>query len=334
MSNRRRPTALVHRPRNQETRAIDRVAAANVHAQPVAIYLASLAPAGRPSMLSGLHAVADLVKRGATAYTLPWADLRYEHLQALRAVLIDEYSPRTVNRMLAAVRGVLKAAWNLRQMSTDNYHRAVQVKSVKTSSLPPSGRALEVPELEELFAASSKLPTAQATRGCALLSVLYAGGLRRQEVSGLDVADYAPRTGELRVHGKGAKTRLVYIAPPYRPFMLSLIAERPGTAPMFVRFNRFGATKGRLGKKGVAHALDDIRTQAGVAKFSPHDLRRSFGTHLLDAGADILMVQDLMGHADLKTTKIYDRRGETGKRAATEFLPTLKLRYPDHSEKE
>lgn len=288
---------------------------------PVAIYLASLAPSGRPSMLSGLAAVAAIVDQGATPLSLPWGKLRYEHLQAVRARLVEGYSPRSVNRMLAAIRGVLKVAWNLRQISTDEYTRAIQVKSVPARSLPPSGRSLAKDELKRVFAGASELPAPGDARACALLVMLYAGGLRRQEVSSLDVADYDGETGAVTVRrGKGAKSRIAYIPTAYRDLLKPWLTLR-SSGPLFVRFNRYGVTAGRLGRKGINYLLEEIRARAGVAQFSPHDLRRSFGTHLLDAGADILMVQELMGHADLKTTKIYDRRGERGKQSAIERLP-------------
>jgi site-specific recombinase XerD len=167
------------------------------------------------------------------------------------------------------------------------------------------------------------MPTpAAAARAQAMLVMLYAGGLRRQEVSSLDVADYDQETGAVTVRrGKGAKSRIAYIPTAYRELLVPWLSAR-AAGPMFVRFNRYGVTTGRLGRKGINYLLEEIRTRSGVGPFSPHDLRRSFGTHLLDAGADILMVQELMGHSDLKTTKIYDRRGERGKQAAVEHLPT------------
>lgn len=316
-------TGLVHQPRA----AGGELARPSEDAQPVAIYLASLAPSGRPSMLSGLNAVARMVQPGTTAHTLPWRKLRYEHLQALRVRLVEGYGPRSVNRMLAAVRGVLKCAWNLRQMSTDDYHRAVQVKSMRTRELPPSGRALELGEARAVIVACRKAPEPMCWRDQALVTVLYAGGLRRNEASSLDLADYNPKTGAIKVKGKGGKTRIAYIPADYldlvEPWRKHCTERNPPAPAMFTSFSRGRPTARRLGKKGISHALVKIRERAGVGRFTPHDLRRSFGTHLLDAGADILMVQDLMGHADLSTTKIYDRRGEVGKQRAIKQFPNV-----------
>ncbi len=298
---------------------------------PVAVYLAGLAPTGREPMRSGLRKVAAIVKRDSSLETFPWATLRYVHLQALRARLVEIYKPRSVNRMLAAVRGVLRAAWQMNLLDTDSYHRAIAVKSVSARSLPPAGRTLELDEVEQLLVACDRMHELAKMRGKALLCVLYAGGLRREEAAAMDVADYNHRDGALSVVGKGGKHRLTYLQEHYRALVHEWIRfrcgdkEPPEDTPAFVRFSKKGTTEHRLTKIGVAHAVEAIRKLARVKPFTPHDLRRSFGTHLLQAGADIFMVQELMGHSDIATTKIYDRRAEEEKKQAIQKFPTLSL---------
>lgn len=300
---------------------------------PAAVYLASLAKDSRPAMASGLKKIAGMVNKDAGIFTLPWSDLRFKHTQALRALLVELYAPRTVNRMLSSLRGVLKAAWKLEQLSTDDYMRAVDIKYASTSGLPPAGRMLEPDEIHKLLvAAATKFPEPMCFRNQALVIVLYTGGLRRQEVSSVDVVDYDPKTGGLTVvRGKRAKWRGTYIPEGYRAWLrpwLEFQRERKAE-PLFTRWHRDdGPTMDRLGRKGVDDVLGEICTAADVKDVTPHDLRRSFATHLLDSGADLLMVQQLMGHADVKTTSIYDRRGEKGKRVAAERLPVV-LHYDD-----
>jgi integrase/recombinase XerD len=321
--------ALVHVPRGGELGPPGAVPPA---AQPVAVYLASLAPDSRPAMLSGLNAIASMIKAGESAYTLEWFKLRFIHTQAIRAKLVERYSPRTINRMVSSVRGVLKAAWNLGQISTDDYHRAIQMKHVSVHGLPPSGRWVPMDEIEKLMRCAAGQPEPKNLRDQALLIVLYAGGLRRQEAAALDVADYDAKTGELKVRrGKGRKYRTTYINEAYQPWLEPWLAYQKdrGVEPMFVRMGRRGKpTSRRLSRAGIAHAVDQLCGKSKIPEMGSHDLRRSFATELLDNGADLLQVQELMGHADVKTTKIYDRRGERGKKKAVEKFPVV-LRYDE-----
>lgn len=330
MKKRPPPTALVHQPRS--TAELDVPSDLRPEEHPAAVYLASLAPDSRPAMLSGLQVIASLVDHGADVWSLPWHDLRFKHTQAIRVVLVEQYAPRTVNRMLSSLRGVLKTAWKLEQLATDDYMRAVDLKHVKTNGLPPSGRVVEQDEVVRLLRAAASMPAPIGLRNQALVVVLYAGGIRRQEASGLDVSDYAEVDGGLTVkRGKRAKFRTTYIPAGYRGWIAPWLAFQHDRrcVPMFVQWDRdAGPSMRRLGRVGVDVVLRSIAELAGVDHVTPHDLRRSFATDLLNNGADLLMVQQLMGHSDPKTTGIYDRRGEVGKRKAIERLPVV-LRYED-----
>ena len=325
------PRALVHQPRAASTE-LDVPRELRPEEHPVAVYLASLARDSRPAMISGLKVVADMVSKGVGVFELPWHELRFKHTQALRAVLVERYAARTVNRMLSAIRGVLKAAWKLEQISTDHYMRAIDLKHVKTAGLPPSGRVVEQDEVGKLLRAAASCPEPMCHRNQALLIVLYAGGIRRQEASSLDVTDYSEFDGALTVRrGKRDKYRVTYLPEGYRSWLAPWLAFQRGRAcaPLFTQWDRdAGPTLDRLGRAGIDGVLQEIAKLAGVADVTPHDLRRSFATDLLDNGADLLMVQQLMGHADVQTTSIYDRRGEAGKRKAIERLPVV-LRYED-----
>lgn len=325
------PTALVHKPREVHVE-LDRPRELRPEEHPVAVYLASLSRDSRPAMMSGLKVIADMTKKGTGVFELPWHELRFKHTQALRAVLVERFAPRTVNRMLSSLRGVLKAAWKLEQISTDDYMRACDLKHVSTAGLPPSGRVVENTEVGTLLRAAARCEPPMNLRNQALLIVMYAGGIRRQEVSALDVDSYNDTDGALTVRkGKRGKYRVTYIPEGYRSWIRPWIAfqRERNCEPMFVKWHRdHGPSMVRLGRKGVDKVLQSIAKQAGVKDVTPHDLRRSFATDLLDNGADLLMVQQLMGHSDVKTTSIYDRRGEVGKKKAIERLPVV-LRYED-----
>lgn len=317
---------LVHQPRGAEL-------ARSASKHPAAVYLESLeSPDSRPAMKAALNTIAALVEHGATIETLPWHALRFAQTEAVRARLAQRYGARTVNRMLSALRGVLKTAWRLEQISTEDYRRAVDFKGLKSRDLPPSGRSVPINEVSAVLDAVASQNPPKSWRDQALFVVMFAGGLRRQEVSALNVDDYDAATGTISVlRGKGGKFRMTYLAEGYRPWMgpWAMLQRERGCEPMFVRWNKdTGPTTMRLSRAGVDHALGELVDSAGIAGLTPHDLRRTFATDLLENGADILLVQKLMGHADVKTTAIYDRRGEKSKAAAVERLP-IALRYED-----
>ncbi len=191
-----------------------RVLAPRENAQhPAAVYLASLALGSRRIVKSDLDTLAGILTSGrCDSLTLDWAALRYQHAAALRSELAGRYAYTTCNRMISGLRGVLKAAWRLGQMPTEEYHRAVDIKAVRGETLP-RGRALSAGELRVLFAGCADGRN-MGVRDQALLAVLYGCGLRRSEAVALDVENYDSEAGTLRVlAGKGNKQRLVHLPP-------------------------------------------------------------------------------------------------------------------------
>lgn len=287
---------------------------------PAAVYLARLAPGSRRAMHGALEALARLVSPGAAASALPWPALRYEHTQALRAKVVATYAPRTANRHLAALRGVLREAWRLGLLSAEDYHRATDLPSVRVETLP-AGREVDAGELRALFQACDASPI--GARDAALLTLLYGAGLRRAEAVALQLEDFNPKDGALKVRaGKGRKERMVYATNGGLSALKAWLEVR-GSAPGPLLCPV--AKGGRVvlaGMTGTAvhQRLQALGKKAGVDTFSPHDLRRTFISRLLDSGADLSTVQRLAGHANVATTQAYDRRGEVTKRKAAELL--------------
>src|SRR4028118_849982 len=119
---------------------------------PALVYLASLAIRIRRTMSGDLNTIAQVLTSGrCDLISLEWSLLRYSHCAAVRAALAERYAHSTANRMLSALRGVLKAAWRLGQLPTEEYHRAIDLPAVKGETLP-RGRALPMGELRALFA--------------------------------------------------------------------------------------------------------------------------------------------------------------------------------------
>jgi site-specific recombinase XerD len=288
---------------------------------PAAVYLAGLAPGSRRTMRAALDTLADMLIKDADALGVEWAALRFQHTTAIRSKLAERYSTKTVNKMLSALRGTLKAAWRLSQMTAEDYRRAADVESVRGETLP-AGRALTAGEIAALLDACADDPTPAGARDGALIALLRAGGLRRAEVCALTLADYNAEAGTLRVCGKGNKERELPIVNGAADALADWLAVRGTEAgPIFTPIGKGGAvTIRRMYPEAVFNMLRKRAKQAGISGLSPHDFRRTFASDLMDAGADISTVQRLMGHASVATTTRYDRRGEAAKRKAVELL--------------
>jgi site-specific recombinase XerD len=293
---------------------------------PAAVYLAGLAPGSRRTMREALDTIADLVSAGRCpdCLSLDWSSLRYAHTAGIRAILAARYSAATVNKMLSALRGTLKAAWRLGLLSAEEYQRARDIDSVSNDVLP-AGRSLSAGEVAALMHACQSDPTpALGARDAAILALLYGCGLRRAEVVTLTVADcrVSESGTDLRVQGKRGKQRLVPLAGgAARAVDAWLRVRGEADGPLFTPYRKGGRRQaGALTTQAIYKMLQERARAAGVADFSPHDCRRTFVGDLLDRGADIVTVQKLAGHANVSTTARYDRRGETTKRRAAELL--------------
>jgi integrase/recombinase XerD len=187
------------------------------------------------------------------------------------------------------------------------------VNAVSSPKLPQRlPRPLSAEEVEALLAAPD-LSTPQGQRDRAMLELLYAGGLRVSELLALDVGSVDLSQAEVRVLGKGAKERIALIGKPavaaLRMYLGDgreqlLAASVSGSRRVDALFlNRFGT---RLSVSMFTRTLGDYAAEAGIEHaVTPHMLRHSFATHMLDGGADLRSVQELLGHESLGTTQIY-----------------------------
>lgn len=296
------------------------VIASSADQLPALTYLAGLGKSSQRPQMWALRAVAAILTGGeCNPLTLPWHLLRRQHVNAVRAKLIDHYSVATGQRYMAALRGTLKEAWRLGLMTAEDYHRTIDVKSIRGQSREQAaGRALSAGEIAALINACQVDPSAAGPRDAAMLGLGVRCGLRRAEIASLQIDDYQPANGKLTVTGKGRKTRTVYVGPGVDSMLADWLHLR-GAIPgyLFLAINKGGRilTAG-ISDVAVYVAMAKRARQAGVNHFSPHDLRRTFAGDMLDAGADIATLQKMMGHASATTTAGYDRRGERAKREA------------------
>ncbi|HXA63333.1 MAG TPA: site-specific tyrosine recombinase XerD [Streptosporangiaceae bacterium] len=169
-------------------------------------------------------------------------------------------------------------------------------------------KAISLAEVERLLAVAGPSDTARGLRDQALLELLYGSGVRISEAVGLDIDDLDQRDGVARVCGKGGKSRIVPIGDyALRAVQAYLVRARPqlarGKGEAGALF--LNARGGRLSRQGAWMALRAAAGRAGLSEVSPHTLRHSFATHLLDGGADVRVVQELLGHASVTTTQVY-----------------------------
>jgi integrase/recombinase XerC len=161
--------------------------------------------------------------------------------------------------------------------------------------------------------ASKESPSARTLRDSALLELLYGAGLRVGELVALDVRDVDAQTGDVRVWGKGGKERIVPLPGAAREAIAAWLAHRRREGvlgePLFVslrRGERLPDRARRLGERDVRRVLRSVAARAGISdRVHPHRLRHSYATHLLEMGADLREIQELLGHASLSTTQKY-----------------------------
>jgi integrase/recombinase XerD len=215
-------------------------------------------------------------------------------------------SPATASRRRAAVRQfyrfVLGETWR-----ADDPSRRVEAPR-KGRSLP---KVLSRAEVDRLIAAAAAKDGAGGLRLACMVELAYASGLRISELTSLTLAALARDPAYLIVRGKGGKERLAPLNEAARTAIKAYLEVRPGFLSKGDKANPWlfpsRGKEGRLTPRRFAQLLDEAAADAGIdpARVSPHVLRHAFATHLLEGGADLRVVQTLLGHADIGTTQIY-----------------------------
>lgn len=253
----------------------------------------------------------------------PWNTLQRFHLQAILELLTAaNKAPATINTYLSAMKGVAFEAWVMKQMDIDTYQQIKHVRSVKGYRIP-KGRALSRQEIKALFKVCKQDNSAKGLRDAAIISVLLGCGLRRSEIVALDIENIKIRECALKVIGKGNKERLSYMPESTFERLEAWTEEVRGNecGPLFTRIRRFDdVTMVRLADQSIQYILDTRRLEAGIEKFTPHDLRRTFASEMLNNAEDIITVKDAMGHASITTTELYDHRGSERLKRASQRL--------------
>jgi len=264
----------------------------------------------------------ERLARWAQAHELDPVALGPRDLRRYAAALSEGGASRsTVARKLAAIRSFYRRALEREAVAANPADLVASPK--RDSYLPRVLKPVEAVALLESVPAGEPL----ALRDRAMLELAYAGGLRAEELTNLDVADLDPDGEELRVTGKGGRTRVIPAGEPaWRALERYLDRGRPAlAAPSGGAASRPEPAAARaepalfLSKSGRRLSTSDVRRRlarwarrAGLPPdfptgLSPHALRHSFATHLLEGGADLRAIQELLGHATISTTQIYTR---------------------------
>lgn len=288
------------------------------------IYLLSLqSKQSRVTMSSLLNVMAKMLQKKKRHQDVDWSQLHYERILVLLSELSDQgKSPATINVYLSALKGVAKESWRKKLIDVESYQHIKEIRRIK-GSRSIKGRALDLDELNKLIDYCMAQEGVIAMRDAAVIALVYGAGLRRHEAAGLMLADLNTQEGSIKVLGKGNKERVNALHDRNLDIIFTWLDERglaPG--PLFLR-----ARKGnKLVNEPISgQTIYDIvirrYKEAGLKRLTPHDLRRTFATKLLENGEDVFLVQDLMGHSSVETTKNYDRRDEKAKTKAAKALP-------------
>ena len=236
-------------------------------------------------------------------------NIRKQHVQHYSAILFRAGQSRaTIARKLSALRSLFRFCMRTRALPINP---AAQVRNPKQQIRHPA-----VLNVDQVFSLMDEPPApekmasaedeAEYYRDMALLELLYGSGLRISEALDLDVQDMRLREGAVKVLGKGSKERLAPLSDTSIPALERWLEQRSRLAPAEEPALFVGARGKRLNRRQAARILEARREEVHLPQHvSPHSLRHSFATHLLEGGADLRSVQELLGHAKLSTTQRY-----------------------------
>lgn len=223
--------------------------------------------------------------------------------QFIQALFQLELEASTISRIISGI----KAFYNfLNYAQITDYHPAENLETPKTARKLPS--VLSVYEIEQMIQQIDR-STAEGERNYAIVETLYGCGLRVSELTQLKISDVNLKEDYLKITGKGNKERLVPLGLPAKNAIQNYyehIRKHMHTSSKFENIlflNKFGRPLSRI---MIFYIIKDLAQKAGITKnISPHTLRHSFATHLIEGGANIRAVQELLGHSSITTTEIY-----------------------------
>lgn len=245
-----------------------------------------------------LKAYGSFLKKKKLDYLKVTKDEIMSYLKYLDSL---KYSNKTISRHLSSIRSFYNFLMEIKLIETNIFKR---IKNPKVAKKLPN--YLNIIEIEEILS-SIKEETNEDIRDKCLFELLYSTGIRVSEVSNIKLKDIDLNNLTIRVFGKGGKERLVYYGEVAEHLLdkylkiRSCFFKKDNIEYLFINKNG-----GKLSRTSIGHIINNIMDKSCINhKLSPHVLRHTFATHLLDNGADLRSVQELLGHENLNTTEIY-----------------------------
>ena len=240
--------------------------------------------------------------------------VNYKFLRGYLTVLYDKkYSKKTIARNISTLKSFFK------YLKKENIIKSNPMNLIKTPKIDKKlPKFLNYDDLEKILSIPDTT-TFLGKRNALILELLYSTGVRVSELVNIKLNDIDLSEEKILILGKGNKERYVLFGSKAKEKMLDYLKEKTDDSPYLI-VNRYG---NKITDRGIRKILDSIILEASLSyKISPHTLRHTFATHMLDSGADIEIVKELLGHESLSTTQIYTHvTSESLKRVYSETHP-------------
>ena len=244
-------------------------------------------------------------------------------IRGLVSVFSNKYSPSTTKTCLCIIRGICKRL-KINDVLTEKEYTLIKEIKFRGGYREPKGRALSKQEIDEIFKVLDQKHTYRSVRDAAIIAILVMCGLRRAECAALKMDNLYLNTEDpyFKFVGKGNKERTCFIPKKALVRLNAWLELRDyDTGFLFTRVLASGEILD-LGLSGQAiyNVVRDAGHDANITNWTPHDLRRTFATELLSLNVDVVTVKDMMGHSNVNTTSMYDRRGKDRMKKAAQIL--------------
>ncbi|WP_345853453.1 tyrosine-type recombinase/integrase [Shewanella algae] len=292
-------------------------------ANPYTLYLSRLAPNSRRSIESQMRSVGRLMDWPDSAIGIRLSNIDYQTAMQIRALLIHEdWSARSVNRAMTAIKSIVKVAALMGKADMQQVTHISSIQNMKHGA--HQGTPLTVGQVNDLFEVLGRHKSIYGIRMQAIFALFLGTGLRRSELAALTMEDYdSTKSAITVVAGKGNKSRVLFLPLWVDQHLCQWLQQRtlkPGKLICKCSITGMLDHSRSVSSHTLYRLVRDNLDAIGVSGASPHDLRRTFITRLLEQNIDINTVRQMAGHADISTTTIYDKRGDAFMREAAAAL--------------